>query len=512
MNTPKCPDLVVGDPQIETASFTRFVLPFSYELKKESVGREELHYREAGDSDWMCGLRPESGPSQSGKTGNLERRDYLTPETSQAIHERTRWFVLSSALSEASPLLGTNPLGARARAGLVLMESKAPKTHGVLHTGFLMVETFFDSQRPITYEAFLTFNERFRYYKRPYPGHECGGYARRKKAENDRETESRPYLARWASLLEYPVRLDGHFYEFVSLETRDTTAAYAEGRSDKPGWFVSSDNRAYVWTCAVLPNGTDASLFSPTNGAWIKLLNADGPGDETPPADASAFEKEWAAKRTYIRWMHTRSLYGYCAHAGAVLTVGPNQVPVWQHFRQIYFDQALLQLYARASLLRFGKELADLSTRCAQSPKKFASKFGALRWQLSYFANLYLYPMASNQQQAQEMYPLLRSSLEVDDLFQKLEKQIEQGYNYTDGLLQSERNETSTILSWIGWPLAYVGLCLSYIQTVGGARPLHWGEYAAASFLFVVCSLFLRRIREQVLRFLRWLWKNERAS
>ena len=69
---------------------------------------------------------------------------------------------------------------------------------------------------------------------------------------------------------------------------------------------------------------------------------------------------EWAAERTYRRWAHYGTLYGYTYHSGTMLSGPSYEPPTCQHFKEFYFEQALLMLYIRVGLFRFSKELTSL--------------------------------------------------------------------------------------------------------------------------------------------------------
>jgi hypothetical protein len=141
-------------------------------------------------------------------------------------------------------------------------------------------------------------------------------------------------------------------------------------------WQIYADNRCYVWTVAFLDEGgkTLQSSFEPSKttleasdyGHWIKLLNVDNPPFDddskqykTPQhthSSVSQFERQWAEPRTYKRWQHDGTWYGFCYHSAATLAL-PKPF-IFSPSATYYFDTTVLLLNIRMVLFRFGRELS----------------------------------------------------------------------------------------------------------------------------------------------------------
>lgn len=188
--------------------------------------------------------------------------------------------------------------------------------------------------RPPILDDLLELNELFRYWRRPFPGHEKEGYrtllgelsiALAGDADGTIKECTRVewiYTGRYAALLDLPVRMDGRVWRLVPAGTA------VGGLPDRA---IYADPRCFVWTCAALQGGGRrlAQAFGVPEtepwrfGHWVRLLNADQPergaSGERPCTEAleqrshqcTAFEQDWAKERTYRRWAHDGTYYGF---------------------------------------------------------------------------------------------------------------------------------------------------------------------------------------------------------
>ena len=237
--------LVYGDPaQDQTpASYTRFVLPFAYSptLCRERQG--------------LCAYTP-SPPA------DIWRRNYLTAETAAVLFGRARWLELKGI----EPLDGHihrkgKTITVRVKPPrLVLFEWPAQPDVQVqdgpsdpLQIGFLIVEASFPlQQEPPDLDDLLAFNEKFRYWQRPYERHEdITGYrdflARypsniQEPSRLVRDAElSEIYFGRWASLLTFPIEdRDGKRWRLFPEAWEQQARLWVENEQQlwNSGWIV----------------------------------------------------------------------------------------------------------------------------------------------------------------------------------------------------------------------------------------------------------------------------------
>ena len=529
MQTLQAVQLVGGDPLLGRSTFTRFILPFSWSLSPCTEAKSGPAFREAAAQDWIhaataAGVNPESVSSP--KFLDWARRRYLTEETDGLLFKRAKWFILDEEQSDGvwKKMTVESNVGVSYDVflrppALVLFEmSKALSctgTDSVFQTGFLLHEAFFNRDKPPSYFNLLRFNEIFRYIRCPFRDHavslsasELTSMAREATGTTARSelTDWKPdqldslYNWRWEKLFSHSVLIQETEYQLRACETKNEDEARIF-----PSWLVNPDDRAFTATFAVLDNqtrsqndkgpgeliarsftaGVSLSKTGP-EGFWVKLLNVDRPkpGDADTLGDASLFEIAWANERTYKRWAEGSdcTLYGYCEHAAAVLTQATRgdgrQVPVHGepelslHFGQMYFDVTLLLLYVRVSLFRFSRWLSGISSDARdgkQDYKEWKRSFDQLHQDFMLFENLYQWPLLSNQQQHLEMYEIQRRSLDIEDLYEEVRREIESSDELLDREADEELAEAANRLNW----LAACGLVLSLV--LGGAQ-IYYGS------------------------------------
>lgn len=480
--------LVCGDPAEEPASYTRFVLPFSYSPTKYTSQRK---------SPWIYKL---SEPA------SIWRQNYLTVETSTVLFHRAQWFDLKGVnpFDFQIPRNGRNLTIRMSTPRLVLFEwPSAPAAKreddqkDLLCIGFLVIETSFPrKEESVVLDDLLELNEKFRYWYRPYEGHEESYKSILAQCPIDIREPSRSigdgnlheiYFERWASLLEIPVEdKDGNIWKLFPDGWEQEARAWVSGVRPpwNSGWVAYTDNRTFVWTCAIVESGGNKlqEVFSPlcssslearSFGHWIKLLNADAPGSHPAATHHSTqFEQDWAKKRTYHRWEEFGTFYGFNYHCGAML--GPPlgkkkpEPELWRHFGGIYFDQTLLLLYLRVGSFRFSRRLGRMSADARDARERTEAKedwqreFQNLRWSFALFTNLYEFPLLSNQQQGVEMYEIAREQMDVEEFFREIQEEIRSSHDYLAIQAGQEQTEITTLLTVVATLGLTLGLAIGF--------------------------------------------------
>ncbi len=476
--------LECGDPTEEPASYTRFVLPFSY---------SPIQYAPQGGSPLIYKL---SEPV------SIWRQNYLTVETSTVLFHRAQWFDLKGINSfDFQISRNGRKLTVRMSAPrLVLFEwpsdpgaQREDDQRDLLCIGFLVIETSFPKkEESIVLDDLLELNEKFRYWYRPYEGHEeyyqpflakCPLHMREPNRLVGDGNPQEIYFERWASLLEIPVEdKDGNIWELFPDSWKQEARDWVSGiRSPwNSGWIAYADNRTFVWTCAIVEGGGNklqevfstpcsSSLKACSFGHWIKLLNVDAPGSH--PVDThrnTQFEQTWANQRTYHRWEESGTFYGFNYHCGAMLGPPWKKLPLWEHFRTIYFDQTLLLLYLRVGSFRFSQRLGRISANArntkerTEAKEEWQRKFQNLRWSFALFTNLYEFPLLSNQQQGIEMYEIARKHMDVEEFFREIQQEIGSSHDYLAIQAGQEQTEITTLLTVVATIGLAVGLTIGF--------------------------------------------------
>lgn len=425
-----------GDPEQDPASYTRFVLPFAYEKSEWAPAPAPSKLR-------FLQLRPgpPAGISARAFSRTHFHRKYLTFETAEVLYERAKWLELCQGgypLEQSFHLYrplddGEKPIAVTLAAPLLVLfewPKQAADAEGrIFATGFLVLELWFPE--PISFGDLCWVNEIFRYWMKPFKEHP--------KIRNYRQAlrdapifspdgpllpppqDADPYLDRWSTLLGLPCGIGNATYRLVSDDLLEKAGKWVDSGEDPSGWIVYSDHRAFVWTCAVARDGAAGGA----SAYWTRLLNVDPPHWGGP----SSFETQWIEERTYRRWEHLGSIYGFTLHSGAALIPPEDDPPLWRHFRESYFDQTLLLLYTRVSLFRISRRLSEVSAAARDRPpgdadEQLRKDLTGIRKSLTLFANLYQFPLLSNQQQGIELYALAHRVMDIEQLSAELGQQV----------------------------------------------------------------------------------------
>lgn len=523
--------LICGEPEKKPASFSRFVFPFAYKVQKLAQHAPDQHHRlryeaEAAieDAAWQESLQ--------------ERKDYFTFETQQVLFKRAQWLRMNAEAWKDSDWGKPVCCPCRDKTGgssievclapprLVLFEwprqdSGQEKEESLLQTGFLLVELYFPNLRPNAQPDLtdlLEINEIFRCYRRPYKAHwqkfkkllenmvvklKDSGSAR--TVSDCKENYEEAYLDRWTNLLEFPLQCSEGDKQLVWRDRgKKETDHRAKRKPSKYDDLPYADHRAYVWSAAIMARGGGSlqRAFCTSNwqahayGHWIKLLNVDPPDDSLAPSKthnaARDFERQWAEERTYHRWEQWGTWYGFSYHSGVMLgppsqeyEEGSNKksgAPLWRHFREMYFDMALLLLYTRVTLFRLSRELSVVTGKNdrpnePEGQQTKSQDYSRLRETFILFTIRYQFPLLSNQQQGIEMYDLARKHFDITDLYAEVQQEIETAHEFVTITEQKKSADRAERLTRSANGLAKIGIPLAGTAVVAGIFGMNAEEY-----------------------------------
>lgn len=462
-------------------AFTWFLLPFAY--------KPVPSMRDSGGAEtWE--------PLPFDSADQVWRGTYFMPETNLVLFRRARWFQTRPPVSmlrlkiPADTMMGHTDSKEVCvtweQTRVVLFEypnnrDRQEQDFTTLRNGILAIKLSLPVGTPFAYVLWL--NEAFRYYKIPYwshtadlPRHEV---IQGLPGPDEKEDPAVSYHQMWADLLGRPlVEEDGTMWQLFPEEWKANAQGMAliqnEGRQPSlddyltyvvPGmgrsgpwpqtWDVYPDNRAFVWTCAVLPfPGTfpDFSTERLSTGGisedvmrkWFALLNVD----RFLPDTLDDFSYRWLRERTYTRWAQAGTLYGFNNYAVAMMS-GNHWAPAIKHFETMYLDMGLLMLYVRTTLFRFSHRIGEV-THATRDEISWCKDFKRLRAEFSVFTNLYQFPLLSTQQQGIEMYTLMRKHMDVDEIFQEVQAEIAATHEYAELVNQSRISKQMRLLTILG--------------------------------------------------------------
>lgn len=492
-------------------TFSRFVLPFAY--KKETISstasiplwfeEEEKHF-----DDFERELL-------------LQRKKYFTSETRRVIYQDALWLRIPKDKWDESTwsqgVCFTNSKSSLKNSFCIHMApprmvlfnwAGKGDDPGLLGTGFLMLDIWFDEKQRVILDDLLCLNDLFRCFDYPGYSDHWDDYQRalhdiplnywrekgtvKRIGSVNKADKYQAYIERWTRLMELPVRAGDGNYRLVPggftqdavkwLEKLESSGTgKSEGGNQASNFLIYNDFRAYVWSAAVLKKGGKSiSDFCHSGqsapwefGHWIKFLNVDPPS-KTPSEAARAvtrFEKDWAKKRTYKRWLHYGTWYGFNYHAGVTIQAPGIFV---SHFRELYFDVVLLLFFIRVTLFRFSNHLSRI---CSNSPDLILEReeFRKLRNEFSRFTILCQFPLLSNQQQAIEMYEMARDYFDIKEFYKEVKDKIDNTHDYLEMVKANNLARFANRIATVGFPLGVAAL----VAGLFGMNNLHLAESIA---------------------------------
>lgn len=459
------------------ATFSRFVYPFAYKAKEQSHPSDEA----------LCFVE-----SKIKSATFNSRKEYFSFETRDVLFTSAKWMEIPK--EKWNRTKWANGIKVHCRSRDLTLSMLPPKLvlfewnnvefewnnveHKILQTGFLFVDLYFqnpkEGQPKPELDDLLEINEYFRYYQCPYLKHseKFGELFQNVPVSYEigsdifigdtQLPDKKAYAERWINLLKIPL--------CIQLESKEVFfSLISHMKQQDECQTIYADNRTYVWTAAVLEKGT-ASLFPfcPDDGRrgahkyghWIRLLNVDEP-PKTPKethTDISNFEQEWAKERTYHRWEQAGTWYGFSYHSGVLMGSAIENPSIVHHFRDLYFDMAILLFYVRVTLFRFSKELSEIARK---KGGKQAESYQEFRKKFVLFSILYRFPLLSNQQQAVEMYTVARKYFDIDELYHEVKEKIDTAHQLEEMKRQAHATNRIEILTKRGIPIGVAAVVAS---------------------------------------------------
>ncbi|MDO4703664.1 CorA family divalent cation transporter [Tannerella sp.] len=202
-------------------------------------------------------------------------------------------------------------------------------------------------------------------------------------------------------------------------------------------WYKNND-----WANQFSGSGYDDFIMS---NNWYEFLFVDKPNDMS--CQNTEMQKALIKGSTYERWQKWCSLYGVSRYSMVYLTNTTCPAFLIQYFETEYSRMAELILVQKASILRFSAEVTNISN--LENSKGLSLKLGSLYKEYIRFVNQIHFREVSAQDQGIEMYEKLYKLIKINEHVEKLDKEIEELYNYVT--LQEDRrvNNTVSLLTWI---------------------------------------------------------------
>lgn len=183
---------------------------------------------------------------------------------------------------------------------------------------------------------------------------------------------------------------------------------------------------------------------------WYKYLFVD---EKSPSCRNKVMRKELLEKQTYLRWQQYGNIYGFTRYSIVLLMGEVNSsndfLPI--HMRSIYARMVELVLIAKASILRFSREVTEVSklTRTNTNNDVLIRRISSLYKEYILFINQMYFKELTIQDQGIELYELMKETFKLDEYVKDLDNEIEELHSYMMLLEDRERNKKASTLNLI---------------------------------------------------------------
>ncbi len=255
---------------------------------------------------------------------------------------------------------------------------------------------------------------------------------------------------------------------------------------------------------------------------WYKFLFVDG---NDIGIQNNFMKKELIQKHTYSRWADYGTLFGMSRYS--LVVIGDEgwfcENVLKKHMKSMYYQMALIVLFQRAMLLKFSDDILRI-TKDLENTRldKLQEETSKLHGDFIRFINKYWFIEVTPQEQGIEMYNQWMGLLNMDKLYQEVQKEISELAAYVRTKIEWERNRNLYWITTIGFPLIILGLVISFWQiyrngidrfdpfTFSGWKELIYAAFHVNSFIFLfVISIVISTIAiTLVVAFIRWKFKK----
>lgn len=232
----------------------------------------------------------------------------------------------------------------------------------------------------------------------------------------------------------------------------------------------------------------------PFNSFWYRFLFVDG---ESLTCQDDEMQERLLDEHSYTRWQKWCSLYGATRYSMMFLTSSTAPDHLLRTFETIYARMVELTLVQRASLLRFSKEVENVSHATNLDLAQYSDRVSSIYKEYIHFINQVYFREVTAQEQGIELYDLLQSNLNLKDYVENLDGEIEELHTYVSLKEARARDEKAAKLNKIAtWALP-----ASVIAGLFGMNELSsnlLGDWFVACLIILVVSLIVAyKIRDK---------------
>lgn len=200
-----------------------------------------------------------------------------------------------------------------------------------------------------------------------------------------------------------------------------------------------------------------------TSDDWYRFIFVDG---NYANIENDAMKYDLIRRHTYARWAKSGSLFGMSRYSFVLLCATDAPSYLKQHMKSMYYQIALIVLFQRAMLLKFAEDIDGLTGefetgRCS---KKLKDDSDRLHGEFIKFVNKYWFIEVTPQEQGIEIYDQWMGLLNLEKLYDELQREISELAGYVEDKIEAETNSRVTMITYVGFPVLILGLIVGILQ------------------------------------------------
>lgn len=200
-----------------------------------------------------------------------------------------------------------------------------------------------------------------------------------------------------------------------------------------------------------------------TSDDWYRFIFVDG---NYANIENDAMKYDLIRRHTYARWAKSGTLFGMSRYSFVLLCSVNAPSFLKQHMKSLYYQISLIVLFQRAMLLKFAEDIDGLTGdyetgRCL---KKLKDDSGELHGKFIKFVNKYWFIEVTPQEQGIEIYNQWMELLNLEKLYNELQREISELAGYVENKIEAETNNRVAMITYVGFPVLIMGLLVSILQ------------------------------------------------
>jgi hypothetical protein len=180
-----------------------------------------------------------------------------------------------------------------------------------------------------------------------------------------------------------------------------------------------------------------------TNGEWYKYVFCDG---QYLTCQSKKLLESLIENHTYDRWVEFGSLYGLSCYSFMLMTTKNPPPYLPRHMETIYFQMMVIVFMNKATVLKFAKEIADISNEISniessEDNEQVVTRISKLYQRYIEFVNRYYFREITAQKQGIELYTQMKTIMDIDVAVKNLGAEINELYQFAALVKEKESTQ-----------------------------------------------------------------------